>query len=491
MSNQTRPPIVVVMGHIDHGKSTLLDYIRKTNVVDGETGGITQAISAYQTEKITFLDTPGHAAFTGMRERGVNIADLAILVVSAEEGVKTQTLEALDDILDAKLPFIVAINKIDRPNSNPELIKQQLAEKNVLLEGYGGTIPVMELSAKTGANVPELLELLSLLAEIQDLSADPTAPATGFVLEANLDQRVGVSATLIIKNGTLNTGDLLVIAGVVSKVKRLNNFAGVMVKTLPPSSPAQVVSLTELPPVGATFQAFSDKRAAEQFATEERANREKIKPEATKPTSATPENAIEISLILKADVAGSLEALEKEINKLSNEQTRIKIVSTGVGRIGDNDIKLAGATRGAIVLGFKTSLEKNTTDLVEKLKVEVATFDIIYKLSEWLEEKIKSKQPKREEITVIGRAKLLKVFGSDKDRQVIGGVVTSGRMVLGKTVKVIRRDNEVARGKILELQQQKLPTKEVAQDHQFGSLIETKLPLASGDTLEILEITEH
>lgn len=479
------------MGHIDHGKSTLLDYIRKTNVVDGETGGITQAISAYQTDKITFLDTPGHEAFTGMRERGVGVADLAILVVSAEEGVKTQTLEALDDILDAKLPFIVAINKIDRPNANPELIKQQLAEKNVLLEGYGGTVPVVELSAKTGVNVPELLELLSLLAEIQDLSADPTAPANGFVLEANLDQRVGISSTLIIKNGTLNTGDFLVIAGIVSKVKRLNNFAGITVKSLPPSAPAQVVSLSELPPVGATFQTFSDKKAAEIFATEELTNKKETRPTATKPSNVTSETATEISLILKADVAGSLEAIEKEINKLGNEQTRIKIVNTGVGKIGDNDIKLAGATGNAIILGFKTNLEKSATDLVEKLKVEVATFDIIYKLSEWLAEKIKSRQPKHEEITVIGRAKLLKVFGNDKDRQVVGGVVTNGRMLLGKTVRVIRRDNEIARGKILELQQQKLPTKEVSQDHQFGSLIETKSPLTSGDILEILEITEH
>ena len=496
MSNKARPPIVVVMGHIDHGKSTLLDFIRNTNVVAGEVGGITQATSAYEASGITFLDTPGHEAFAGMRERGADIADLAILVVSAEDGVKTQTLEALDDILKAKLPYLVAINKIDRPNANPELIKQQLSEKGVLLEGYGGAIPAAEISAKTGAGVPELLELLKLLADLEELKADASLPATGLVLEAHLDQRVGISATLIIKDGTLNLGDFLVVNGAVSKIKRLNNFQGEQVKSLLPASPAQVIGLAEVPPVGATFQTFTDKKLAEKTAELEKlAKKEKTKTEIEKADITTQtEKAnilLEIPVVLKADVLGSLEALRSEVLKLNSAQVKLKILSESAGKISENDVKLAGAIAGSLVLGFSTSAEKNATDLAEKLHVEIATFDIIYKLSEWLAEKIKTSLPKQEIITSLGRAKLLKIFGGEKDKQIVGGVVTEGKIASGKMVKVWRRDNEVARGKLTGLQESKIPTKEVEADHQFGALVEIRLPLAIGDVLEVIEISEQ
>ena len=494
MSNKARPPIVVVMGHIDHGKSTLLDFIRNTNVVAGEVGGITQATSAYEAAGFIFLDTPGHAAFAGMRERGADIADLAILVVSAEEGVKTQTLEALDDILKAKLPYLVAINKIDRPNANPELIKQQLSEKGVLLEGYGGAIPAAEISAKTGAGVPELLELLKLLADLEELKADASLPASGFVLEAHLDQRVGISATLIIKDGTLNLGDFLVINGAVSKIKRLNNFAGEQVKSLLPASPAQVIGLAEVPPVGATFQTFTDKKMAEKTAGAEKLT-EKTKTEIEK-TDITVQTEkanilLEIPVVLKADVLGSLEALRSEVLKLNSAQVKLKILSESAGKISENDVKLAGAIAGSLVLGFSTSADKNAIELAEKLHVEIATFEIIYKLSEWLAEKIKSSLPKQEITTSLGRAKLLKIFGGEKDKQIVGGVVTEGKIASGKMVKVWRRDNEVARGKLTGLQESKIPTKEVEADHQFGALVEIRLPLAIGDVLEVIEISEQ
>lgn len=480
------------MGHIDHGKSTLLDYIRETNVVATEAGGITQATSAYQVElpdremgKITFLDTPGHEAFAGMRERGVAIADIAILVVSAEEGVKAQTLEALNDILAVKLPYIVAINKIDRPNANPQLVKQQLAEKGVLLEGYGGTVPVAEVSAKTGAGIPELLDLLLLIAELQDLSADANAAASGFVLESHLDARTGISATFIIKNGTLSVGDFVVVGKEASKVKRLNNFAGENSQALPPSAPAQIVGLNALPAVGATFQAYSDKKTAESAASTAINNKK-----ATSASSNSSADAIEIPIALKADVLGSLEALEREVRKLENKQVRLKIISTTVGKITDNDVKLAAGTTGTIILGFNIAAERSASDIAAKLGVEIATFDIIYKLSEWLAEQVKTRLPKVEELKVFGTAKLLKIFGNEKDKQVVGGVVTAGRFVVGKQVKILRRENEVGRGKVLELQEQKLPTKEVEADHQFGTLIESRLPLAAGDILEVFEIVE-
>lgn len=490
-----RPPIVVVMGHIDHGKSTLLDHIRHTNVVATEAGGITQATSAYQAElpersnsKITFLDTPGHEAFAGMRERGAAIADIAILVVSAEEGVKAQTIEALNDILAAKLPYIVAINKIDRPNANPQLVKQQLAEKGVLLEGYGGTVPVAEISAKTGAGVPELLDLLMLLAELQNLESDPKVAASGLVLESHLDARAGISATLVIRAGSLALGDWVVIGKEVNKIKRLNNFKGEAAKELPPSAPAIVVGLSSLPPVGAEFRAYPDKKAAEKAAEQAKLTASKKVAQAGTQSSS---EAVEIPVAIKGDVTGSVEAVEREVLKLNSQRARLKIISASVGRITDNDIKLASGQSGTMILGFNTPVDASAQDLAAKLNVEIATFEIIYKLSEWLAEEIHKRLPKVEELRTLGKVKLLKLFGSEKDKQVVGGVVTSGRMVIGKPVKILRRENEVGRGKVVELQEQKLPTREVEQDHQFGAMVESKLPLAAGDVLEVFEIVER
>lgn len=504
MSKQRRAPIVVVMGHVDHGKSTLLDYIRQTNVVAGETGGITQALGAYEvsfsknneTVKLTFLDTPGHEAFSGIRERGANIADLAILIVSAEEGVKAQTLEALAQIQAAKIPFIVAINKIDRPSANANLVKQQLAEKSLLLEGYGGTVPAAEISAKTGAGVPELLELLHLLAELQNFSADPDLPARGLVLEARIDHRSGVTATLIVKDGTLAIGDFLLIGDDVSKVKRLNNFSGETVESLGPASPAQVVGLTALPLAGMSFAAYANKTEAEKAKAEgvkkvaiHNTNKPDVSGNGNTDAKNTSANA-EVPVILKADVLGSLEAVKKEVLKLSSELVKIKILSEGVGRINENEVKQAAAARNAIILGFNVAKENGVNELSKKLGVEIATFEIIYKLSEWLAEQLKLRMPKQEIITMLGRAKLLKIFNATRERQIVGGVVTEGQITLGKTIKIIRRDNEIARGKIVELQEQKLPTKEVNVDRQFGAAVEAKIALAAGDIIEAITIVQ-
>lgn len=504
----SRPPIVVVMGHIDHGKSTLLDYLRQTKVAADEAGGITQAVGAYEAScrgsdgrehLLTFLDTPGHEAFGGIRGRGAAIADLAILVISAEEGVKAQTLEALADIRAAEIPFIVAINKIDRPNANPQLVKQQLAEQNVLLEGYGGTVPEAEISAQTGQGVPELIDLLVLLAALENLETQTAAPTRGFVLETNLDHRSGGAATLIIKDGTLHLGDFLVSGGKINKIRRLNNFAGQTVRDLPPSSPAQVVGLGSLPEVGAEFRAFDDKQAAENYLADQKIS---APPPASASNSKTvpekpPPAATIIPLVLKADVSGSLEAVIREVRKLDRDGSKLKIIGQDVGRINENDIKLGGAGVGVLVLGFNVAVEKSARDLAEKMKVTIATFDIIYKLSEWLTEKVKWQRPKSEMETVLGRAKLLKIFGRQaggpvrpgggRDRQIVGGIVTEGKLAAGKPIKIFRRDNEIGGGKIMELQQQKLPAKEVSASAQFGALVEVKFPLVAGDVLEAIE----
>lgn len=487
-----RPPVVVVMGHIDHGKSTLLDYIRQTNIVAREAGGITQAVSAYEVlhkkgkveKKITFLDTPGHEAFTAIRERGAKIADIAILIVSAEDGVKPQTVEALKAIREAKTPFIVAINKIDKPNANIERVKQELAENDILIESYGGTIPSTNISSKTGDGVEELLDLLLLVTEMEELKGEANLPASGFVLEANMSSKTGITGTLIIKNGTLHQGDFIVVDGVATKIKILRDFQGQAAKALSFSAPAQVIGFAELPQVGASFQTFTDKKMAEKAAEIEKAARKKV----TKTNVVLGADVIEVPLLIKADVVGSAEAIEREIKKLASDKLQIKILGLDIGPITENDLKLACGSKNTIVLGFNVSADRSAQDLGTKLNIPIQTFDIIYKMSEWLKEELTKRTPKVEVEEMIGKVKILKLFGESKGKQVIGGVVTSGLAQLGKQFKVLRRETEIGRGKITELQEQKVATKEVVQDHQFGAMVEAKVSIAAGDYLEIFEV---
>lgn len=491
--SQKRIPIVVVMGHIDHGKSTLLDYIRRSNVVAQEAGGITQAVSAYQTKEATFIDTPGHAAFRDMRRRGAAIADLAILVVSAEDGVKPQTVEALAAVRESRLPFLVAINKIDRPNAAVERVKQELAEQSVLVEGYGGQVPVAALSAKTGEGVPELLELITLLGEVEGFTADPGAPASGFVLETNLDPRTGVSATLVVKNGTLAVGDWVVAGPALAKVKRLNNFLGRPETALGPSAPAQVIGWSELPPVGAGFRAYRERRKAEQAqATARREAAGEIAPLAAPETGRAAEmeaavNQVEIPLILKTGQAGALDALEQEVRKTAAETTKWKIVAREVGQISENDVKLAVAVPKTVIIGFQVKPDKSVAELAEQAGIRIITGDIIYKLAEELAALAAAQAPLGEVETAIGRAKLLKIFSRTKNRQVVGGVVLEGKLVEGKPFRVRRREQEISRGKVVGLEQQKVKAKEVAAENQFGALVEAKSELAAGDILELFE----
>ena len=445
----TRPPVVVVMGHIDHGKSTLLDYIRQTKVVDSEIGGITQRVSAYEvtcpregggTAKITFIDTPGHEAFSDMRRRGASLADIAILIVSAEEGVKPQTIEALKAIQEQGLPYLVAINKIDRPNANLDLVKQQLAEKEVLVEGYGGTIPWVAISAKTGAGIEELLELLLLTADLAELVGHPEAPASGLVLEAKLDPQTGNTAVLIIKDGCLRLGDYIVVGDTASKVKALKNFQNQAVKELGPSSPAIVIGFP---------------------------------------------------LVIKADVTGSLAALTHELKKLETELVKLKVVELGTGPISEADIKLGTTVADSLVLGFSVKATRAAEELAEREHVHIETFDIIYKLSEWLAEEIKRRTPTQQVEIILGEVKVLKIFSGTKAKQILGGTVLSGKLVDDKAVKIMRRGSEIGRGQVGELQQQKMRVKEVATGNQFGALIEAKIAIAVGDTLVAYDIVNQ
>ncbi len=503
---QERPPVVTVVGHIDHGKSTLLDYIRKTNVVAGEAGGITQHLSAYEVvhptktqngetvnKKITFLDTPGHEAFQAMRSRGLNVADIAILVVSAEEGAKPQTLEALHAIEEAKIPYIVALTKIDRPEANLPRAKMSLVENGVYLEGMGGAIPSIGVSGKTGEGVSELLDLLLLAAELEDLTADATLPGEGLVIEAHVDNKRGNTATLIVQNGSIRSGEYIVCGESFAPVRIMENFLGKSIKEALPGSPARVVGFSTLPAVGAPWKTVESKKEAESDVAEARATASQT---GTETHTASPEDEEKVHLILpviiKTDFAGSGDAVVHELEKLpKDERLEIRIVSRSVGPISEGDVRLVGSGKHpGVIVGFNVKIEKEGRELAERLGVEIATFDIIYKLTEWFAGQLASRTPREKTEENKGSAKILKVFSSTKGRVVLGGRVESGTIAQGGEVKIMRRDLLLGRGEIVSLQTHKVATKTVEIGTEFGAMLKTDVEPAPGDHIEAFEVVE-
>ena len=489
-----RPPIVVVMGHIDHGKSTLLDYIRKTNIVDKEAGGITQNISAYevdhkdekgQEKKITFLDTPGHEAFSKMRERGAGVADIAILVVSAEDSVKTQTIEAWNTIKAAKIPCVVAINKIDRPGANIEKTKMDLIEKEIYLEGFGGDIPFVPISAKTGEGIDQLLSTILLVAELAEFKGDESRNASGIIIESKIDIKRGISATLVIQDGALSKGMFVVAEDALAGTRILENFLGVQIDKAAFSSPVRIVGWNKIPNVGATFESFASKKEAEESVKKNSAGVKANKDAASKIASGmfTEETKL-VPLIIKTDVLGTVEAIEKEISKLSSPAVAFKIIQKGAGAIGEADVRLAGSDKEAIIVGFNVKTDGSALNLNEQLGVPIHTFDIIYKLTDWLKEELEKRRPRIETLETTGKVKILKVFSKTKDRQVVGGKVTEGGLKSGGIVRILRRDFEIGKGKLIGLEQGKVKTGEVLEGAEFGMLLETKTDIAPGDIIE-------
>jgi len=492
----TRPPVVVVMGHVDHGKSTLLDYIRKTNVVGGEFGGITQHINAYEvTHKdendknrlITFLDTPGHEAFSKMRIRGAEAADIAILVVSAEDGVKDQTLEAYETIINNKVPYIVAINKIDKTNANIEKVKNNLSEKGIYLEGMGGDIPFVPISAKEGTGINDLLDMILLVSDLQEFTGDSAIEASGIVIEANCEPKRGISATCIIKNGTLKTGMFMACGTSIVPTRIMENFLGKTIKEATFSSPISLVGFDSIPEVGSIFKTFKTKKEAENYVNliKENLNLNKTNGGEKKINQCSKI----IPLIIKTDVSGSIEAIEKEIKKINNDELSFKIISNGVGAINESDLKMASINKDGIIIGFNIKFDNGARDLNESLKVNVKIFDIIYKLTDWLKEIAEERRPRVKTIEIIGILKILKSFGSTKTKKVVGGTVISGQITSGSEVRIMRRDFEMGYGKITELQQNKIKVKEVSEGTDCGVLVESKIDIAHGDTLEAFVIT--
>ncbi len=482
----TRPPVVAVMGHIDHGKSTLLDYIRKSNVVAGEAGGITQHLSAYEitipyqgtNRRITFLDTPGHAAFTGMRERGASAADIAILVVSAEDGVKAQTIEALNTIRAAGIPYIVAINKIDRPGANIDRSKLMLAEQEVLVEGYGGSIPWVAISALNGTGIDDLLDTILLVADLEELQATPNKQAEGIVIESALDPKRGMGATLIIKDGTLTKGQFVVAGTAMTTTRIMENFLGKTIDAADPGTPVRLTGFDKLPDVGSAIMVFDKKRDAENHIDELARSQG-----GALDSVAIGADMKVVPIIIKTDVFGTAEAIAREIKKMSIEGLHVKIIGQGIGAIGENDIKLAQSDKDTIILGFNVDMDPRGRDMNEKVGATVQTFNIIYKLTEWLAVELEARRPRKEVREVIGTAKVLKTFSQTKERQVVGCRVDSGVITDGAHITVMRRDFPLATGRIVEMQQAKQKAKEI-REGEAGIMVECKNDIAPGDVLE-------
>lgn len=480
-----RPPVVVVMGHIDHGKSSLLDYIRKSNVVAGEAGGITQHLSAYvvshttkdgSEEHITFLDTPGHEAFQKMRLRGADVADVAILVVSAEDGVKPQTLEALASIKAANIPYIVAINKIDKPGADIPRTQASLIENEIYIEGMGGDIPWAPISAKVGTGVDDLLDLVILTADLAELTGDSSADATGDIIEGKLDTKRGNTATLIVKNGTLRTGQFVVSGTAFSPVRIMEDATGKPIKEAGLSVPVRIVGFNETPAVGSTFVVAHSKKEAEAAVLD-------AKNGTVKNAKRFKDTSLPIvPILIKADVLGTLEAIQHELEKFESDRIAVRVIDAAVGDVTVSDVQNVSATKEAIIVGFNVKVERPAADLAERLGVEIDTFSIIYELSEWLNTALKNRTPKREEKQVTGKIKILKHFSTQKHTHVLGGRLEEGTVKLNQVVKILRRDIEIGSGIIKNLQQYKSDVQQVTEG-EFGMQLDTRTEIAPGDYL--------
>ena len=487
MASSQRPPVVVVLGHVDHGKTTLIDYIRKTKIAEKETGGITQHIGAYQVRQndkvITFLDTPGHEAFSAIRSRGAKVADIAILIVAAEDGVKPQTKEAIKHIQDAKIPFIVGLNKIDKPQANPTMAKQQLTEAGVFLEGWGGQVPAVEISARTGKNIDELLELVLLTAELENLKSNPDQNAKGVVIESHLDPKRGNTATLLIQDGTLKIGQYIVSGGIFTKLKSMEDFAGKNIKEALPSEPVLTLGWSESPDVGDKFNSAETKEEAELLA------RQSLKAEVPifiKEMGPQKENKKTLSIAFKADTQGSLEAISEAIKNIKSELVDYNILTHGIGNIKDSDVKSV-AHKNGMIYGFYIETENSAKRLAEKEKVGIKTFKVIYELVEELRKDMSDLLDPEIQRNVLGKIRVLKLFKKGTNYQVVGGKVTSGYAKRGALIDVLRNDGKIVSGRLNQLQHNKADVDEVKEGLECGIKFDGPAQIQEKDVLEIYQ----
>lgn len=497
---QVRPPVVTIMGHVDHGKTTLLDSIRKTKVVEGEAGGITQHIGAYQIEengkKITFLDTPGHAAFTTMRARGAEVTDTTILVVAADDGVMPQTIEAINHAKAAEVPIIVAVNKIDKPTANPDRVMQELTEHGLVPEAWGGETIFVPLSAKTGEGIDELIEMILLVSEVAELKANPNRAAKGTVIEAELDKGRGSVATLLVQTGTLQVGDPIVVGNTFGRVRAMVNDIGRRVKTAGPSTPVEITGLNDVPNAGDQFLVFKDEKTARQVG-EARASKQLDEQRSDKAKLSLDDlfeqikqgDVKDINLIVKADVQGSAEALTAALQKIEVEGVKVKIIHTGVGAITESDIILASASN-AIVIGFNVRPDGNAKSTAETENVDIRLHRIIYKVIDEIEAAMKGMLDPEYEEKVIGQVEVRQTFKVSKIGTIAGGYVTEGTITRDSGIRLIRDGVVIFEGEVDVLKRFKDDVKEVSQGYECGITIKKYNDIREGDVMESFVMQE-
>jgi translation initiation factor IF-2 len=489
----TRPPVVTILGHVDHGKTTLLDAIRSANVAEGEAGGITQHIGAYQVEQkgrtITFLDTPGHAAFTAMRARGAQGADIVILVVAADDGVMPQTKEAIAHAKAARVPIVVALNKIDKANANPDRVKQQLAEQGLVPDDWGGSTLVVPVSAKQKQGIDDLLEAILLVADNADIRANPNGRVIGTVVEAELDKSKGVVATLLIQNGTLKAGDIVVAGPTYGRLKAITDFRGKPIQKAGPSTPVRVMGFSEVPAAGDLFQVFESEREARDLVAE-RVEAAKSAAQARKKVSLEDlfssyqkGETRELNLVLKADVQGSLEPIIGELDKLGKDEIAIKVLYAETGNIGENDVLLASASK-AIIVGFNVQAEVAARRLAEAEGVSIRLYDIIYRLTEDIELAVKGMLAPEFTEKVIGRAQVLKVFPISKVGKIAGCRVLEGELRRNAKVRLMRGKDIVFEGDMSSLKHEKDDVREIRAGFECGVGLKNFHDIEEGDMLQ-------
>ncbi len=477
---QSRPPVVVVLGHVDHGKSSILEAVKDFKITAKESGGITQHIGAYEVEhegkKITFIDTPGHEAFSIMRYRGAKAADIAILVVAAEEGIKPQTKESIIHIKKSGIPMIVAINKIDKPEADPEKVKRELFKQDVVVESMGGKIPAIETSAKTKKGISELLGLILLVAEIEGLHGDLTKKGEGAVIEAYLDSQRGPTATLLLRDGILRLGDIIATVSTFGKIKILEDFQGKSLKQALPSQPIIVIGFENAPCVGEEFKIQPDIVSAERYVFKKTSKMEK------RDVLLVEEGKTALNLILKADVSGSLEAIRQVLKGLPQERVVLRILKSEVGEINESDIKLAKSAK-ARILGFRVKTNYIASRLIERENIGVRTFEVIYEIVQAVRQLMEKKiEPTKVRID-LGKLKILIVFKTEKNRQIVGGRIVEGEVKKGVKIEVFREEEKIGTGKLVHLQKNKKDIEKAGKGNEVGILYEGSGRIEKGDIL--------
>ncbi|RMG25048.1 MAG: translation initiation factor IF-2 [Armatimonadetes bacterium] len=496
-----RPPVVTIMGHVDHGKTSLLDYIRKTKVAEKEFGGITQHIGAYQVKTeggtITFLDTPGHEAFTAMRARGAQVTDIAVLVVAADDGVMPQTIEAINHAKTANVPIIVAINKIDKPEANVQRVKQQLVEHGVVSTEFGGDVEMVPVSAATGEGVDHLLEIILLQAEIMELKADPAGEVEGVVIEAKKDKGRGPVATILVQNGTLKKGDVVVVGLTFGRIRAMFDFAGKAVKDAGPSMPVEILGLDDVPNAGDRLSVYLDEKEARERVEQlrEEARQKELGETQQHITLADLQRALqegqtrELRIIVKADVQGSVEAVKGLIDKIENDEVEVKVLHSGVGPIGLNDVNLAEAA-DAIIVGFNVGIEGRAKKEAERLRIEVRTYKVIYELIEDIEKAVKGMLEPVFEEQYQGTVEVRAVFNLTKVGKVAGCHCTDGKITRSSRVRVKREGETVYEGRVASLKHLKEDVKEVTAGFDCGIQFEGWNDFQEGDVIEAFEVVQ-